>query len=216
MKRALLCVPLLGLAPLGFFAGWYFEGAGVIDFGTGIQIGIVSTLLLPWIVAGAIAMLIRGKWPVRVLAFWVALLLQPVLTFKGLPPGYTCEMMGLAHKVRREYSTESLEICADQLRQALRDKSLKLVADSSGRVGSIFGDGVRVEDSELPASFRGRFTSVVLWHVPDGYGTQVRFGLDERTEIISGQSETDDPMLGVRPIDEYPLASGLHLYRFHR
>lgn len=212
-------MPLLGLAPLGHFLVNYYDGIASLTNTHGSDAFLEDAaiiLLFPWLVAALFAALAKGNWSFRLLVFFAALIIQGFLTFKLAPAGITSQMMGLARTIRAQYSIAQIQTCAEQLRQKLQDGALKLTADETGKIGSIYANGVIVDNAELPAALRGRFTRVLLWHVPDGYGTQVRFALEEGVEIICGQSEIGNSDQEVGPLDEYPLAEGVYVYRFHR
>src|SRR5262245_47985933 len=115
MRPALQIVPLLILAPLGHFLGSYLGGAGVLPLGSGFLLSAVSMFLLPWAVA-ALFFAVRGSWPIRVLLFLGALVVQVVL-FTVIPAGATSEMMGIAHRFRREFPPDQMRDCATSLRQ---------------------------------------------------------------------------------------------------
>ena len=214
----LLGVPLLGLTPLSHFLVHYYAGLTSLTSPYGSDTFLKDTaiiLFFPWMVAALCTALAGVRWRFCHLIFFAALMLQYFLIFKIVPAGYASEMMGVAHTIRSEYSIAQIRICAEQLCQKLHDGTLKLTADETGKIGSIYANGVIVDDTELPAVLRGRFTRVLIWHVPDGYGTQVRFALNGGTEIICGQSEVGNLDQEVGPLDEYPLAEGIYAYRFH-
>jgi hypothetical protein len=48
--RALLMLPLLGVAPLGYFLGFYLEGAGILPPATGLLVSAASVFIVPWMV----------------------------------------------------------------------------------------------------------------------------------------------------------------------
>src|SRR5258705_11665225 len=103
MKRCLLCLPLLALAPLGYFLGSYLDGAGVLPGGVGFLISAGSMFILPWLVSGLFVVLPNIAWSTRRVLVLCALLVQGVLLFRVVPAGATSETMGFAHRLRREF-----------------------------------------------------------------------------------------------------------------
>jgi hypothetical protein len=125
MKRCLLCLPLLVLAPLGYFLGSYFDGTGVLPGGVGILISAGSMFILPSLVSGLFVVLPKTTWSIRRALVLCALLVQGVLLF--VPSGATSETMGFAHRLRQEFPPSQLRNCAAHLRQKRRDGTLTLV-----------------------------------------------------------------------------------------
>ena len=86
MRRALQFLPLLCLAPVVDFFSAYLDGAGLLPHGSGLLIGGASMFLLPWAVA-ALFLTVRVAWPIRLLLFLGALVVQGVLLFTVVPAG---------------------------------------------------------------------------------------------------------------------------------
>lgn len=210
MKRVLLCLPLLVVAPLACFLGNYLGGAGVLPAGFGFLASAVAMFILPWVIAGLCSILIKTKAPIRVLFFMVALVAQGVLLFTVVPPGATCEMMGIAHRLRGEFSPDELRTRADNLRQKFRDGALAVSARSKNDDFIVDTSAVVVSDSELPGSLRGRFQRVFIQKVPFSDEEQVVFALGpERGIICDGRKD-------VREFFVCSMADGVEAYRYQR
>ena len=78
MKCTLLSLPLVGLAPLGYFLGFYLDGAGVLRGGVGFLLGVASMFILPWLVSAVFALFVRTTWSIRILLFVCTLIVQAV------------------------------------------------------------------------------------------------------------------------------------------
>jgi hypothetical protein len=160
MKRCLLCLPLLTLAPLGYFLGSYLDGAGVLPGGVGILISAGSMFILPWLVSVLFVVLPKTTWSIRRALVLCALLVQGFLLFTVVPAGATSETMGFAHRLRQEFLPSELRDCAAHLRQKRRDGTLTLADKAKTRSFLMWETAVIVADSELPVSLRGRFQRV--------------------------------------------------------
>jgi len=210
MKRLLLCLPLLIIAPLACFLGDYLGGAGVLPEGYGFLASAVAMFILPWAIAGLCSILIKAKAPIRVLFFIVALVAQGVFLFTVVPPGATCEMMGIAHRLRGKFSPDELRSCADHLRQKFRDGTLAVSPRGKDDQFTVDPSAVVVSDSELPSSLRGRFKRVFI-QKPQGAGEQqVVFALGPDTGIIC------DGRKDVREFFVCSMADGVEAYRYQR
>src|SRR5438105_892754 len=147
MRRALQFLPLLGLAPLGYFLGSYLDGAGVLPRGSGLLVSGVSMFLLPWAVA-ALFLTTRVAWPIRVSFFVGALVAQGVLMFTAVPAGATSEMIGIAHRLRREFPPDQMRACAASLRQKEHDGIIAVRHGDKGDSFLMSESAVMVDDSE--------------------------------------------------------------------
>jgi hypothetical protein len=209
MIRSLLCLPLLGLAPLGHFLGFYLEGAGFLPRGVGFCFSAASVFVLPWVVS-AFIVLPRFKGAIRIVLFVCVLVAQGVLLFTIVPPGVTCEMMGIAYRFRRELPPDQLRACADNLRQKLRDGTL-VVSDRGEYDGFPASMTAKiVADAELPVSLRGRFQRVFIQQDPVTGDEQVIFALERLKGIIC------DRRKHVKEFFVYSMAPGVHAYRYQR
>lgn len=210
MKRLLLCLSLLTIAPLACFLGDYLRGAGVLPEGYGFLASAVAMFVLPWLIACLCSILIKAKAPIRVLFFIVALVAQGVLLFTAVPPGATCEMMGIAHRFRGEFSPDKLRGCADNLRQKFRDGTLSVRPCGKDEYFLVGPSAVVVSDSELPSSLRGRFKRVFI-QKPQGAGEeQVVFALGAGTGVICNGRKDD------RGFFVCSMADGVEAYRYQR
>jgi hypothetical protein len=210
MKRALLFLPLLGLAPVGHFLGSYLDGAGVLPRGSGFLVSAASMFILPWVIAGLFLTVAKAAWPIRIALFICALLVQAVLLFTVVPAGATSEMMGIAHRVRREFPPDQMRDCAARLRQKHRDGTLAIRQGDRGHSFLMSETAVMVDDAELPVSLRGRFDRVFIQQDRVTGDEQVYFSLGERTGIVC------DSRKHVREFFVCSMAEGVHAYRYQR
>jgi hypothetical protein len=209
MRRALQFLPLLILAPLGHFLGSYLDGAGVLPLGSGLVVSAVSMFLLPWAVA-ALFLTVRVAWPVRVSLFIGAVAAQGVLMFTVVPAGATSEMMGIAHRLRREFPPDQMRACAASLRQKEHDGTLVVRQAEKDHSFLVSAKAVLVDDSELPIQLRGRFKLVFIQPDRDTREQRVYFSFDERTGIVC------DSRKDVREFFVCSIADGVHAYRYQR
>ena len=209
MRRALLFLPLLGLAPLGYFLGSYLDGAGVLPRGSGFLVSAASMLLLPWVVA-ALFLTVRITAPIRVSFYIGALVTQGVLLFSAVPAGATAEMMGIAHRFRREFPPDQMRACAASLRQKEHNGTLVVSHGDTGHSFLMSEKAVLVGDSELPVLLRGRFERVFIQPDRDTGEQRVYFALDERRGIVC------DSRTHVREFFVCSMADGVHAYRYQR
>jgi hypothetical protein len=208
MKRTLYLLPLLGLAPLGSFLGPYFDGAGIWQ--NGFLIGATSMFLLPWVISTLFLIIPRASRAIRISLFISTLLIQFILLFTVVPPGATCEIMGMAHRLRKEFSTDELRNCAGQLRQKFHDGTLVVNARNKDDHFFVKCSVVVVSDSELPNSLQGRFQRVFIQTPPFDGEQQVVFSLTSETGIIC------DDRKDVREYFVYSMADGVEAYRYER
>jgi hypothetical protein len=186
VKRYLYILPLLFFAPAIAFFGSYCSGLGIFSWGAGFVIGAFGMFVVPWLVSILFAILGKVRWTVRLMVFVGALFIQGLLVFYVVPPGATCEMMGLTSRVRHEFSSDQLRNCADRLRMTFHDGTLKLRKrdDHDDLYFLSNGSAVAVEDTELPTSLRGRFQRVFIQTDPSTGAKEVIFALDYETGII--------------------------------
>ena len=208
MRRFLLFLPLLALAPAGYFLGFYLDGVGVLG-GYGMLASSASLFLLPWAVA-ALFLTIRAARPIRIALFVSALVAQGILVFKFDPPGATVETMGFAHRLRREFPFDQMRTCAASLVRKQQDRTLVVRRGKIRHSWMTAGNAVLVDDSELPVSLRGRFDSVVIQQDQDTGEARVYFALDGRRGIVC------DSRKQVRDFYVCSMADGVHAYRFQR
>jgi hypothetical protein len=209
MRRALLFLPLLGLAPLGDFLSAYLDGAGLLPRGSGFLIGAACMFLLPWVVAASFLM-VKVTWPGRLLLFMGAMVAQGVLLFTVIPAGATSEMIGIAHRLRREFPPDQIRTCAATLRQKQHDGTLAVRQGKRDQSFLMSERAVLVDDAELPVPLRGRFERVFIQPDQDAPEQRVYFSLDERTGIVC------DSRKHVREFFVCSMADGVHAYRYQR
>jgi hypothetical protein len=209
MRRVLQLLPLLALAPLGYFLGSYLDGAGVLPRDSGFLVSAASMFLLPWIVA-ALFLRVRVAWPIRASFFIGALVAQGVLIFTVVPAGATSEMMGIAHRFRREFPSDQMRACAESIRQKKRDGTLVVRQENKSHSFLMSERAVLVDDSELPVQLRGRFKRVFIEPDQDAGEQRVYFSLDERTGIVCNSRNH------VREFFVCSIADGVHAYRYQR
>jgi len=210
MKCVLLFLPLLGLAPLGYFLGSYLDGAGILPRSSGFLISAASMFLLPWVIAALFLTIRKGAPSLRTSLFICALLVQAVLLFTVVPPAATSEMMGIAHRLRGEFSPEELRGCADHLRQKFHDGTLEASVRNKDDHYIVAPSAVVVADGELPNSLRGRFQRVFIQKATYTGEEQVVFALGQDRGIIC------DDRKDVHEFFIYSIADGVEAYRYER
>jgi len=210
MKRCLLCLPLLALAPLGHFLGFYLAGPGVLPFNISFLVSAMSMFILPWAVSAIFAAVPKTPWVIRITLFICAMLVQGLLFVKVAPAGAASEMMGIAHRLRGAFPPNQLHDCAEHLRQKRRDGTLALGDKDSDRYFPMSESAVVVPDSELPVSLRGRFQRVFIQRDHDTGDEQVWFALDGRSGIVC------DSRKQVHDFFLWSMADGVHAYRYQR
>ncbi len=210
MKRALLCLPILCLAPLGQFLGMYLQGAGILPGAVGSMVIVGSMLVLPLGVAAWFAAAPKSKLWVHLARFYAALALPWCLTFAFLPPGAICEMMGISHRLSQEFSSDELRECAAHLRQKRHNGTLILVDHKGVSFFPMSESALLVADSDLPESLRGRFHCVFIQEDQKIMGEQVFFALGKYNGIVC------DGRKYVRELFICSMADGVHAYRYER
>jgi hypothetical protein len=210
MSRILFCLPLLGVAPLVCFLGEYFGGAGILPQGLGFLSSAAGMFLLPWVIAALFAIIPKAKLWIRVLSFVAALVLQGIILFTIVPPGATTEMMGIAHRLRHEFSVDELRDCATHIRQKFRDGTLKVSPPDKDDYSIEAQDAMVVSDTELSVSLRGRFQRVFVQKSPVTSEEQVVFALGSNTGIIC------DSRTHVHGLFVCSMADGVQAYRYQR
>jgi hypothetical protein len=209
MKRFLFCIPLLGLAPLGYFLGSYLSGLGTISRYAGYVIASLNFFLVPLLVPIVFVILYKANWIRRIILFIVVLFIQESVFF-FVPPRATAELMGIAHRSQSEFSSNQLRDCADQLRTRFHAGTLKLGNSADGLdYFPVLGDtNVVVEDTELPTPLRGRFQRTFILTDPSTTNELVIFALDHETGLICGN---DVPV----PDYAYRIADDVEVYQDH-
>jgi hypothetical protein len=210
MKRILPCIPLLGLAPLGYFLGSYLSGLGTISWWTGYVIASLGMFVVPLLVSSVFVICCKTGWIGRTILFIVVLFIQESIFLCPVVPGRaTAELMGIAHRLQREFPPDQLRDCADRLRTQFHAGTLKRGKEGDG--GNYFpadDSAVEVADTELPASLRGRFQRVFILTDPAISNELVIFAFDHETGIVSGN-------LVPMPNWAYPIADGVDVYQDH-
>jgi hypothetical protein len=210
LKRYLLCLPLLGVAPLFYFFGFYFGGAGFIPENFGFISSAASMFIFPWAIAALCVIVSKAKQPSRVVLFVGALIVQGVLLFALVPPGTTCQTMGFAHRLKGEFNADELRGCAELVRQKFHDGSLQTHARSKDDHFIVGPSALVVSDSELSTSLRGRFQRVYIQKLPDRDVEQVIFALGTDRGILC------DRRKDVREFFMCSIADGVQAYRYQR
>ncbi|HWY29718.1 MAG TPA: hypothetical protein VNX46_03125, partial [Candidatus Acidoferrum sp.] len=149
------------------------------------------------------------SWLRRVILFIVVLFIQESVFF-FVPPRATAELMGIAHRLQRDLSPDQFRNCANQLRMRFHTGTLKL-GDRGGDDDNYFpadSSAVVVEDTELPASLRGRFQRIFIETDPSTGNEAVIFAVDHETGIIC-----EDHVRA--PYYAYPIADGVEAYQDH-
>lgn len=208
MKRLLPYIPLLALAPAGYFLGSYLSGIGTISWDAGYVIATLSYLLVPFLVPIVFVILYKASWIRRVILFIVAFYVQASV-FVFVPSRSTAELMGMAHRLQREFSPNQLRDCADQLRAQFHAGTLKHGNSADGvDYFPVLDTNAVVVATELPASLRGRFQRTFILTEPSTMNELVIFALDHETGIICGN---DVPV----PDYAYRIADSVEVYQDH-
>jgi hypothetical protein len=124
MKRYLQCLPLLGLAPLAHFLGFYLAGLGVIDAGLGMFIGAIG--LLPFMVVVAVVFGFVAPSSSNFVRYfaWLSAVVAQFALLAVVPGGAQAEVMGVAHRLKREFPIAQVRECANQLLEKYQAKTL--------------------------------------------------------------------------------------------
>jgi len=210
MKRCLLCLPSLGVAPLLNFLGDYLGGAGYIPENLGFISSAAAMFIFPWAIAALCVPILKAKGVIQVFVFIGALAVQMVLLFTAVPAGATCQMTGIAHKLKGEFQADELRSCAELIRQKFRSGTLAAHARSNDDHFIIGTSALVVSDSELPTSLRGRFQRVYIQKISDGDIEQVIFALGPDRGLMC------DGRKNVREFFTCSIADGVEAYRYQR
>jgi hypothetical protein len=210
MKRVLFLLPLLTLSAVGSFAAPYLDGAGAFPRGSGFLVGAVCMFILPWVVSGLFVVAAKTRIPVRLAIFISTLAVQPALLFAFTPPSATSEMMGIAHRLGREFSADELRDSANQLRSKFQAGTLRTTSKAREDYFEVAAEAVVVPQTELPIALREHFKRVYIQHGQAGGGCQVVFALAPDTGIIC------DNRKQVHEFFVYSIADGVHAYRYQR
>ncbi len=210
MKRYLIWSPLLLLSPLGHFCGSYFCGAGILPGQIDFLFDITSFFILSWAIPVLFIFIVKATWTTRILAFICAFTIQFAL-IALTPAGATAEMMGIAHRLGKEFSADQLRECASDLRQKHLNGTLK--EQKRGKVLRVMNpdnEWALVDDSELPTSLRGRFYRVYIQKDQANNGLSVVFEIKMFTGIVC------DSRKFVSGFFEHSIADGVHAFRYER
>ncbi len=214
MKRCLYCLPLLGLAPLLYFLAFYLDGMGILPRGYGLFIGAGSVVIVPPVVSLVLSYLPNFNWVIRGAIGICAFVAQYVLLFTVDHPGATYEMMGTAHRLRREFPPQQLHDCAEQLLQMYHAGTLGVstnaVNDDYSFPGIINGPVMVVTNAALPVSLQGRFQRIFVqqnWNTGDD---QIVFVLNRETGFIC------DNRKNVHDFIECSIGDGVEAYSLQR
>lgn len=206
MKRFVLLFPLLFVAPFGYFIGSWLDGVcpSLIPFG--LMASAASMFLLPWFVAYLIAWKLGSSSLARSILFFSALVFQGYVIFAMVPPAATAEMMGIAHRLKSQFSSSELRYTAQQLIQKQKSGVL-LTADGGQFKHFLFSEkSVFVADSEMPAAFKEKFRCIYI----TTNSTEVRFALNSYEGILC------DKRSNVLGFFECSITNGVHAYRYQR
>ena len=186
--RILGWVAALVLPAIANFVFPYLLGRGVIPYELKFEV-FAGTIALPVLISAAVVFCARlGFWK-NLLLFPVTFVVQVVLMFLATPPQATTEMIGFAHRFRREFNTTELEAAAIDLLKRDRAGTLQRRTATPGEK-TIFGEGESVDDSMLPDTLRGRFRDVSL---PKEQTGKVTFALDPTYGLyFSEEAEADN------------------------
>jgi hypothetical protein len=210
MKRYLLGLALLGVAPFLCFFGDYFGGAGFVSENLGFFVSAAAFFVFPWAFAALCLIVLRTKGPGGVFVFIGALVVQFVLMFTVVPPGATCQMMGIAHRLKGEFHADELRGCADLVRHKFHDGTLSTSPRSKDDHFDVGPSALEVSGLELPNSLRGRFQRVYIQKLPDSTVEQVIFALGPDRGISC------DGRKNVCGFFSCSIADGIEAYRYQR
>jgi hypothetical protein len=119
-------------------------------------------------------------------------------------------MMGIAHKLKREYSTDVLHATAEQilLKHAAGTLNCHRIPEHDKRN---FGcASILVDKSEIPADLRGRFESVTIAEATGSMPAEVHFAFGPRSGIACNATPRESGFF------RYSMAAGVHAYRYQR
>jgi hypothetical protein len=195
---SIVATPLPGVAPVGYFLSFYCWGYG---YQLGGAFGLICLLTgtacafpLPLFVATTLTS--RWRRTARGSTIWlfVALVVgRYCLLFGIAPPGVTSRTMGLAVRLRREYSAQQIRDCADAIRRRLNDGTLATDANDRFRPNLLPDDYAIVAKTELPPSLRGRFKRVYIIRCGN---EDVVFAVDDKCGLVcDGTRKALDPGL---------------------
>jgi len=212
MKRYIKFLPLLCLAPLAHFFGFYLAGLGIIDAGLGMFIGAIG--LYPLILA--VALVFGFVAPsssnfVRYSSCLGAIVAQFAL-LPVLPGGAQAEVMGVAHRLKREFPIAQVRECANQLLEKYQARTLVSADKDSPQAELWSNSAFAVDSSELPASLRDRVRWVRITKVERGFtqDLQVFFFIDwGRSIICDSRPFVSDARL-------HSIEKGVHVYHAQR
>jgi hypothetical protein len=209
-KRFWISLPLLTLAPMGYFLAPYLEGLGVLPPGYGFILGAFSMFIVLGMASIAFAFIQKAKPIVRVLIFVCVFIAQGIFIFNFIPPGATSEMMGIAQRLRHEFSTDQLRDCAKQLQQRLHAGTLKVQTRAKDDDFTVEPSALVVDDTELPTILRGRFQRIFIQTNSLLGIEQVVFALGDERGIFC------DNRKNVHEFFVCSMADGVHAYRYQR
>jgi len=212
MKRYAQCLPLLGLAPLAHFLGFYLAGRGIIDGGLGMFVGAIGLYPLILVVALVFGFVAPSSSNfVRYSSCIGAIVAQFVLVFT-FPGGAAAEVMGVAHRLKRYFPITQVRECANQPLEKYQAKTL-ISADRDKPQTELWSESAfAVDGSELPAPLRERFRWVQIRKVQRGFADDivVFFFINWGQSIIcDGRSFVSDTRL-------YSIEKGVHAYHAQR
>jgi hypothetical protein len=210
MKRLVPFLPLLGLVPLLHFLVFYLAGLGIVEdalalwaicfFGLTVTIGFVFGFAVR-----------SDSGLVRYGACLGAIVAQFAL-IGVCPGGPQAEVLGIAHRLKRELPIPQIRSCADQLLEKYSNRTLISAEKELGQT-EIWSDSVFVVDkTELPASLQSRFRWVQIRKNTTYFAEdlQVFFSINsERSIICDTRSFVSTP-------DLHSIQKGIHAYHHGR
>lgn len=175
-----MCLPLLGLPALGHFLVPYWQGLGFISQEWAL-VGDAFMFLLPFFVAGLLAVLARNSPWKRTALYAAALIVQFIFLFTLVPGAAKSEMIGLAQRYRKNFPVNELRACADKI-QSMNAAGTLVLTNAAGN-GNDLHQKV-VVNLPLPPELTNVFQSVRFSEADDAQGAVVYFELDPTHGII--------------------------------
>ena len=200
MKRCLLYLPLIGLGPLLSFCGAYLMGRGAIGEEFWVLLGVGCVYVAVPVFFGFI---VGGSGLMRYFVCMGALLVEVALVASAPACMPNAKSMGVAHRLKREFPIDQVRVCADQLLERYRAKTL-VSADKDNPQAELWSKSeFAVDRSELPASLRERVRWVRITKVQRGFteDLQVFFFIDwERSIICDSRPFVNNEHLSFDPV----------------
>jgi hypothetical protein len=143
---------------------------------------------------------------------WLGAVMAQFVLLAVVPGGAQAEVMGVAHRLKREFPIAQVRECASHLLEKYQTKTL-VSADKGKPQADVWSESVfAVDNSELPASLRERVRWVQIQKVQRGFAEdiQVFFFIDwGRSIICDSRSFVSDARL-------HSIVKGVHAYHAQR